>query len=138
MLVSAYSTSDSQSSSPSPFATTTTTTTNGVPAILNLSIDRALIGMPSNTNATSHPSPKHEHDFEGSAHDGEEGAGQDEEEVRVVRTITIIPVKVSGKGNAHKCTVASGMIKKSLAVASASSRLDRRWCWRAEGGRRRG
>ena len=65
MLASAYSTSDSQFNSPG----------HNPERGLLFSTDRSLIGTPSNTNATSNPSPTHEHDFEGSEHDGEEGAG---------------------------------------------------------------
>ena len=86
MLASAYPTSDSQSSNPSPFTTTMTTTPSGDSPLF--SIDRALTGTPSNANPTSNPSPKHEHNFEGSEHDGEEGVGEDKEEDQVILTIT--------------------------------------------------
>ena len=133
MLASAYSTSDSQSNSPNLFVTTTTTTANGDSPLF--SIHCTLIGSPSNTNATSNPNPMHEHNLEGSEHDGKEGAGEGEEEDRLVLTITVAPVEVGGEVNTHNGTVASGGIKKPLPAASASSRLDRRWCWRGKGGR---
>ena len=119
MLAPAYSTSDSQSNSPNLFVITTTTTANGDSPLF--SIDCTPIGSPSNTNATSNRNPMHEHDLDGSEHDGKEGAGEDEEEDRVSPTITIAPFKLGAKGNTHKDTIASGGSRSRLSLLLRAS-----------------